>query len=84
VATHGAGPATGPNITLGGHYVINPGDQGQGLVRIEPRGVATGTGLQGAGYAGSATVQGYVPETATALSPEEQALVRAYFSGNGN
>ncbi|MGH2344547.1 MAG: hypothetical protein ACRDG4_04935, partial [Chloroflexota bacterium] len=57
-ATHKAGPASGPQVTLGGHYVISPGDQGQGLVRIAPQGSAAGNGLQGAGYAGSATVQG--------------------------
>ncbi|MGH2410985.1 MAG: hypothetical protein ACRDGS_11540, partial [Chloroflexota bacterium] len=68
----------------GGNYVIGAGDSGQGLVRIEPQGSASGNGLQSAGYAGSPTVQGYVPEDATALSPAEQALVRAYFSGDGN
>jgi len=83
-ATHKAGPATGPQISLGGHYVITPGEQGQGLVRIAPQGAAGGNGQQGAGYAGSATVQGYVPEDTTSLSAEEQALVRAYFSGEGN
>jgi hypothetical protein len=83
-ATHKAGPATGPQVSLGGHYVITPGEQGQGLVRIAPQGAAAGNGGQGADYAGSATVQGYVPEDSTALSPEEQALVRAYFSGEGN
>jgi len=83
-ATHKAGPATGPQISLGGHYVITPGEQGQGLVRIAPQGAATGNGQQGAGYAGSATVQGYVPEDTTSLSAGEQALVRAYFSGEGN
>ncbi len=83
-ATHKAGPATGPQVSLGGHYVITPGEQGQGLVRIAPQGAATGSGQQGADYAGSATVQGYVPEDSTALSPAEQAMVRAYFSGEGN
>jgi len=83
-ATHQAGPATGPQISLGGHYVISAGDQGQGLVRILPQGTAGGNGLQGSGYSGSPIVQGYIPEDATALSPQEQALVRAYFSGDGN
>jgi len=83
-ATHQAGPATGPQVTLGGHYVIGAGDSGQGLVRIMPQGTASGNQLQGAGYAGSPTVQGYIPEDATALSPAEQALVRAYFNGDGN
>src|SRR6185437_12635038 len=81
--THQAGPATGPQVTLGGHYVIGAGDSGQGLVRILPQGTASGNELQGAGYAGSPTVQGYIPEDATTLSPAEQALVRAYFNGDG-
>jgi hypothetical protein len=83
-ATHQAGPATGPQISLGGHYVIGTDNSGQGLVRIEPQGTAGGNGLQGAGYAGAPTVQGYIPEDGTTLSPAEQALVRAYFSGDGN
>lgn len=79
---HSAGPAQGPQIAIGGHYVIGNGAQGAQLVRIMPEGVASGPGLQGSGPIGPTVVHGYVPENDTTLTPDEQALVRAYFSGD--
>jgi hypothetical protein len=75
-----AGPARGKQIILGGQYVLSPGATGPVLVRVVPPSAATGGELNGASGPGSGTVQGYVPENDTALSPEEQNLVRIYFS----
>jgi hypothetical protein len=54
-------------------------------VRVIPYGAQPGESLQGPSSGGSATVQGYVPEQSILLPPDEQALVRAYFSaGSGS
>jgi hypothetical protein len=75
-----AGPARGKQITLGGQYVLSPGANGPVLVRVVPPATPNDGGLSGVSGSGSGTVQGYVPENDTNLSPDEQNLVRNYFS----
>jgi hypothetical protein len=79
-----AGPATGKQVTIGGQPLIGNGNKGQEIVRVVPFSAASGPGLNGPN-GGSATVEGYVPEEDMTLAPDEQALVRAYFSnGSGS
>ena len=59
------------------------GGQGPDLVRVIPSGTVSGEALQGPG-GGSTSVQGYVPEQSIALSPDEQALIRSYFSSGSS
>jgi hypothetical protein len=75
-----AGPARGQEVILGGQYVLSPGATGPVLVRVVPPSAAAGGELNGASGPGSSTVQGYVPENDTDVSPEEQNLLRLYFS----
>jgi hypothetical protein len=64
--------------------LIGNGNKGQEIVRVVPFSAASGPGLNGPN-GGSATVEGYVPEEDMTLAPDEQALVRAYFSnGSGS
>jgi hypothetical protein len=75
-----AGPARGKQIVLGGQYVLSPGANGPLLVRVVPPAATNDGGLNGVSGSGSGMVQGYVPENDMNLSPDEQSLVRTYFS----
>lgn len=79
-----AGPAHGRTVVVGSQPIVKNGSKGQELVRVVPFGAASGPGMGGPA-GGSNTVQGYVPEEDVTLAPDEQALVRAYFSnGSGS
>lgn len=53
------------------------------MVRVLPRSSVPLPGAAGSTQSGPTTVQGYVPEDNSDLSPEEQALLRAYFANGG-
>ncbi len=83
----GGGKSSGPTHTTtievqGKATIGSGGGQGPDLVRVMPYGAEPGEALQGPSGGGSGTVEGYVPEQTFMLSPDEQALVQAYF-GNG-
>lgn len=79
-----AGRAGGQQINLGGHFVLGYGAGSPQLVRVAPLGAAPNVGIDGSTTIGTPDVRGYVPEDATNLGPDDQALVRTYFSDGSN
>jgi hypothetical protein len=83
-ATRHAGPATGHQVDLGGQIEAGGSATGPQIVRIEPLGASAAPVQAGTTAIGPSVVQGYVPEDDSRISPDEQALLRAYFSQGSN
>jgi len=75
--------AQGRELDLGGHAISGQQATGAQLVRVLPMGGVSLPGAAGSTQTGPTTVQGYVPEDSSDLSPEEQALLKVYFANGG-
>jgi len=75
--------AQGHTLDLGGHAISGQQASGVQLVRVLPQGGVSLPGAAGSTQTGPTTVQGYLPEDSSDLSPEEQALLKAYFANGG-
>ena len=75
--------AQGHTLDLGGHAISGQRGVATQLVRVLPQGGVSLPGAAGSTQTGPTTVQGYLPEDSSDISPGEQALLKVYFANGG-